>query len=229
MKTYREHLKRVYNNTHDREPIEWGNTWIDKAPDTSTKRILLVGESTSRMVRSTLARLSGYAVDMIGTSSRLDDELFVNQIDSYFNNFTYRYDAIVIQIGHHGREPRREHNDIEQDYREYREAFDALVTYLESRCPNITVETIFDSIIPNKKWQKFFIHRGWIKEKKDNVINSVTTRRNLIMQEVAQEHKLKFLDINPIVDRTNYIHTDHTHFEDKAKEYIAAEMLKVIE
>ncbi|MBQ8271269.1 MAG: SGNH/GDSL hydrolase family protein [Bacteroidaceae bacterium] len=229
MKTYREHLKKIYNNTHDREPIEWGNTWIDKASDTNTKRILLVGESTSRMVRSTLARLSGYAVDMIGTSSRLDDELFVNQIDSYFNNFTYKYDAIVIQIGHHGREPRKENNNIEQDYQEFREAFDSLVTYLKNISSNIIVETIFDSIIPNKNWHKFFIHRGWIKEKKDDEINSVTTRRNRIMQQVAQAHNLKFLDINPIVDRTNYIHIDHTHFEDKAKAYIAAEMLKVIE
>ena len=229
MKTYRELLKKIYNNIEDREPIEWGNTWIDKPYTNDTKRILLVGESTSRMVRSTLARISGYAVDMIGTSSRIDDELFVNQIDSYFNNFLYKYDAIVIQIGHHGREQRKDNTSIKQDEEQFREAFDTLLTYLKGISSNITVETIFDSIIPNKKWHKFFLHRGWMKEKKDDEINNITSLRNRIMREVAEKHGVKFLDINPIVDSTRYIHIDHTHFEDSAKPYIAKEMLKIIE
>ena len=227
MKTYREHLKKIYNNIEDREQIEWGNSWIDNA-NTNNKRILLIGESTVRMVRSVLACISGYSVDMIGTSSRLDDELFVNQIDSFFNNFIYKYDAILVQIGHHGIKKRSSNATIEQDEAEYRDAFDALLTYLKGKSNNITVETIFDSVIPNKKWHEFFIHRGWMRETKDNNINKTTNRRNEIMREVALKHGVKFFDINPIVDKKRFIHIDHTHFENKAKPFLAYERLKII-
>lgn len=69
----------------EREDIEWPNFWIDRANDNSSKRILLIGDSTSRMIRSTFSKISGSPVDLLATSSALHDELFINQINAFFN------------------------------------------------------------------------------------------------------------------------------------------------
>lgn len=85
----------------EREDIEWSNFWIDKANAYSSKRILLIGDSTSRIIRSTFSRISGCPVDLLATSSALHDELFINQINAFFNQSKYKYETIFVQLGHH--------------------------------------------------------------------------------------------------------------------------------
>lgn len=85
----------------EREDIEWSNFWIDKANVYSSKRILLIGDSTSKIIRSTFSRISGWPVDLLATSSALHDELFINQINAFFNQSQYKYETIFVQLGHH--------------------------------------------------------------------------------------------------------------------------------
>lgn len=103
MKQYKEYISNPYDGLKGREKLEWCNFWWDKANEKTSKRYLLIGDSTMRMVRSTFAKVSKTPVDMIGTSSDVDDVLFVTQIDAFFSTNQYKYDAIFLQLGHHGR------------------------------------------------------------------------------------------------------------------------------
>ena len=39
---------------------------------------------------------------------------------------------------------------------------------------------------------------------------------------------VKLLDINKLINKTNYVHIDHIHFEENAKEYIAKKMVTML-
>ena len=52
MKKYSEIINVTYNGFKGREPLEWSNCWIDSANVESEKRILLIGDSTVRMITS---------------------------------------------------------------------------------------------------------------------------------------------------------------------------------
>lgn len=82
---YENLLDSIYNGLNGREEIEWSNVWIDSANEKTNVRYLLIGDSTMRMVRSTFARLTSCPVDLIGTSSKLNDKLFVDLIDTFFS------------------------------------------------------------------------------------------------------------------------------------------------
>lgn len=53
-----------------REKLEWVNFWIDQSNEENVKkRILLVGDSTSRVIRRTMSEtLGGMPVDLFATS-----------------------------------------------------------------------------------------------------------------------------------------------------------------
>lgn len=131
MKTYRECIGNSYNSLKGRETVEWTNGWIDNANKNSGKRLLLIGDSTVRMVRHALANQTGYSVDMIGTSSSVEDELFVNFIDSFFHNTIYHYDAIFVQLGHHGRIAKDGGPYSNSDFNLFERCYDSLIKFLK--------------------------------------------------------------------------------------------------
>lgn len=239
-RTYRDFLSEITIKPSYREAIEWGNTWIDNANETNSnksKRYLIIGDSTARMVRSTLAKLLNAPVDLIGSSSALDDELFVNQIDGFFNNISYKYDVIFVQMGHHSRTGKNGEVYSEKDYEKFKKDLISLLTYLRQHCDKIVLETVFSSVLPakiNKIEKRIFGHRlhrylfklGIRKEIRDNDINSVTDKKNGIIREVAKssEFKLFFLDIDELISKQHFLHTDHIHYENAAKQFIAKKM-----
>lgn len=77
-------MTKPIDSIHYREDLEWANFWYDSANRHISNRLLVVGDSTIRMIRSTLARKTGYAVDMFGSSSQIDDILYINQIECFF-------------------------------------------------------------------------------------------------------------------------------------------------
>lgn len=96
-----KYIKNRSSCLTEREDIEWSNFWIDRANVNSSKRILLIGDSTSRIIRSTFSKISDCPVDLLATSSALHDELFINQINAFFNQRKYKYETIFVQLGHH--------------------------------------------------------------------------------------------------------------------------------
>lgn len=98
---YSEIVRNNRTELSEREDLEWINFWWDHANSTGEKRILLIGDSTARMVRSTLGKILNQPVDLFATSSGLHDSLFINQVDCFYNAIEYKYDCIFVQLGHH--------------------------------------------------------------------------------------------------------------------------------
>lgn len=195
MTSYRSLLNSCNNTLCYREPIEWSNVWIDSANCRANKRYMIIGDSTARMVRSSFAKLIKSPVDMIGTSSALDDELFVSLLDGYFEKCIYKYDAIFIQVGHHSRIGKDGGEYKESDFYKFEQDFTALLLFTKQFTENIIVESIFESfefgnsfISKLKKSShivKFLYRMGILKEKLDRSINSITNRKSIITKKIV--------------------------------------------
>lgn len=225
----------LMNSTDYRESIEWSNFWYDNAnlKKRSSKRYLLIGDSTVRMVRSTFAKITKCSVDMLGTSSALDDVLFVNQLEAFFSNIIYKYDAIFVQLGHHGRISHHGGDYQDVDFAKYKEDFLKLIDFLKQYSDTIIVETIFDSVISKPGLMNLLMKKlNIIKEVEDDKINKCTKRKNQILLSLNEDQDLfdgvKILDINNLAKEKHFYRIDHIHFESKAKKYIAQEMAKCL-
>lgn len=234
-----KYIKDWNEDIYGREDIEWSNFWYDYANTNHSKtRILLVGDSTARMIRSSLAKVTNCPVDLFASSSSIDDILFINQIDAFFNQQTYKYDVIFVQIGHHGRINRKGGAYEERDYSKFQEDYTSLIEYLLTFSQVIITESIFDSINTHKgyynitriisKYAPRTLKCLWKKhEKPNNSINNITQRKNSIIQTISESlDNVFYLDINKYIKQTHFIHVDHIHFEDDAKSAIAQEMKK---
>lgn len=238
---YREFLDIISNGLTEREDIEWSNVWIDSANVETSVRYLLIGDSTMRMVRSTFACLTSCPVDMIGTSSNLHDKLFVDLIDTFFADTIYRYDAIFVQLGHHGRVGADGIGYQEEDYTKFYREFESLIKFLKQYSNKIIVESVFDSyciknpfitkIARNISGVRKLYRYGLLKEKTDDRINSITNVKSEICRKVASTYggaEVIFADVNSYMKDLNYYHIDHIHFENKAKIEIARFMKNYI-
>ena len=229
---YKDLLRGITNSSAYREKEEWSNFWLDNADrEKKGKRYLLIGDSTARMVRSTFAKLTNASVDMLGTSSALDDILFVSQIEAFFSHSIYKYDAIFVQLGHHGRISHNGGDYTKDDYLKFEEDYLKLISFLKEQCDNIIIESIFDSVLPISGWFNLLLKKLCvIKEENNERINACTTRKNEILKnlEIYGRGGVSFLDINRLTKSKNFHHIDHIHFERKAKSFIAHEMMKLL-
>lgn len=158
------HLNDYITSTHDqlkgREEIEWLNFWYSEANSTPPYRIIFIGDSTGRMIRSTLEKQLKAPVDFIGTSCGLHDVLFVSQIDSFFSSSKYIYSAIFVQLGHHSIRNGEGEIYTEADYDRYRQDLYGLIHFLKQFTDNILLLSCFQSVIPYPRgYQKGFKRR----------------------------------------------------------------------
>lgn len=238
---YENLLDSIYNGLNGREEIEWSNVWIDSANEKTNVRYLLIGDSTMRMVRSTFARLTSCSVDLIGTSSKLNDKLFVDLIDTFFSGSIYKYDAIFVQLGHHDRVGIDGKDYVEKDYAKFYSDFDCLIKFLQQFSNKIVVESIFESYCIKKTFVKKIVKHipsikllyrlGVLKEKTDDNISFITNKKTDICRKIVATYggaNIVFADVNSYMKNLNYYHIDHIHFEDKAKIEIARFMQKYI-
>lgn len=209
-----------------RETIEWSNFWYDNANDGRTERVLIMGDSTARMVRRTLANQIHLPVDLFATSSSLDDILFVSQLNAFFCGAFGRYSTIFLQVGHHGRIGKDGGDYMDWDYEKFRSDLKALILFLQQYSDNIVLETVFDSVKLKNRRQFLLCKYGFAREEFDDVINSVTRRKNEIIKQIAQSEDsgVTLLDINNIVNKEHFLRTDHIHFEPKATDFIVQKM-----
>ena len=63
------------------------------------------------------------------------------------------------------------------------------------------------------------------------MVNTKKRRKTLIMFTIAKELGLKTLDINSYMlkEGKKFIHVDHIHYEEKAKEFIYKRMMELIQ
>lgn len=211
----------------EREEIEWANFWYDRANEHPSHRILLMGDSTARLVRSTMAKMTETPVDLFATSSSFHDSLFIHQLDCFFTS-EYQYDVAFVQFGHHGELGFGGGLYKEEDWEIFRKEFRTFLDYLKTKVPRIIVESIFYSVIPQKKTfvNKVLLKCFHKKEQFDDEVNSRKNRKTKIMFEVAREMGIETLDINNfmLTEGKRFIHTDHIHYEENAKVFICNRM-----
>ena len=243
MKGLSEYVSSVYDGTMGRESIEWANIWYSEANlPTSKDRILLIGDSTARMIRSTFQRMIGKPVDMLGTSCSLHDILFLKQLDALFASKYYHYSHIFIQMGHHSIRGESGLLYGEGDYIRFHQDYVALINFLSHYCKNIILLTCFLNVSPlpprlNSTISSIpiLLYRKVFGEKIDYSWSDVVIRKNKIIEEIAKLLDLQFCDIDGIMRAKcdgmfpKYIHNDHIHyFGRRAKTAIAREYAKLL-
>ena len=179
-----KYIKNKSSFLTEREDIEWSNFWIDRANDNSSKRILLIGDSTSRMIRSTFSKISGCPVDLLATSSALHDELFINQINAFFNQNKYKYETIFVQLGHHAVYNKMGGDYEENDYLIFENEYSALIEFLKQFTSNIILESILLTVVPYKHFS-YLYRKLRIKEKEDVHANYIKIRKNEIIKKIC--------------------------------------------
>lgn len=240
MKGISEYIKRSTDEYSSREDVEWSNFWYDYANDSKKKRILLVGDSTARRIRSTFSQSYGIAVDLLGTSAGLHDILFKSQLEAFFVSNKYSYDAIYVQLGTHGiitdlgAEIKKEDDYI------FKEDYKGLVDFLLQYTNRIILLSIFESVlVPGKQIKNASLNAimkkivrmimPMRKNHYDSKVNEITIRRNKIIAEIAKEYKLIYFDINRITKDADYRHIDNIHFVKSANKFISKNYASLIE
>lgn len=241
MKLYAEMIGDMHDSIVARERLEWSNFWYDSTNKNVEHRVLLIGDSTARMIRSRLSEKTGYAVDLFGISSGLHDVLFVKQIDAFFSSKDYKYEAVFIQIGHHSRIGDSGEPYSDYDYLRFKKDYIVLISFLQQYIDKVVLLSVFYSVIPFEKFKKSYIAdhiatfiRRFLPEKYDDEINIIKKKKNEIIEEISNEMQLPFCDINKYMinladnPKTKCLHTDHVHFEEKAKDVIVKKYIEFL-
>lgn len=222
------------NKTEIRESTEWSNFWIDSASTVGGGRILLIGDSTARMIRSTLAREVGRPVDLLASSSAPFDSLFINQVDCFFKSTTlYHYDCCFVQIGVHGRFNTESDVLFDADAERYKKNILGLCKYLEQITDKVIVETIFLTVKPKKKELKYVSDmglfkyvRGFINDIPDEEKNRYQKKKNEVIRSLKDTQNV--LDICSLMEQYKYKKYDHIHYERDAYRVVARYMIQAI-
>lgn len=210
-----------------REGTEWVNFWVDNANlEDNGRRILLVGDSTSRVIRRSLGQmLGGASVDLFATSAALRDVIYWNQLDDFFTNNSYKYDCIFVQVGNHSRiNEKGDGSFSEYDYIRFHDDYTLLIKYLSNYCKNIILEPCYLMVKPKSYgWLYTYVRRAIHKYFKvkfyqapDIEANTVSKKKNEIMRQVAKELSMPWCDINAYLDSTYFIRRDNIHYEYRA-------------
>lgn len=238
------YISPSHDRLEGRESIEWANFWYSRANSLydNGSRILLVGDSTVRMVRSTFENVTHVPVDMIGTSCGLNDILFLSQMDAFFVSSQYKYTAIFIQMGHHSIRGVDGNIYCDSDYEQFKKDYVGLICFLRQYCSNIILLTCFLNVSPLPSKMDGMItslpvllYRKIFGEKIDFSWSNVVIEKNRIISEIATEENLKFCDIDEFMRLDcnglfpRFIHKDHIHFwGTKAKIAIVKEYAKYL-
>ena len=221
---------KVHNDPRGREETEWANFWYSHANLWGGQKLLMIGDSNGRKTRSILERMSGKSVDFLGTSSGLHDMLFVSQLQAYFSVIPeHCYESIYIWLGYHSLINEKGSKYEENDYVRFKDDIIALVDVLREYSDKIIICSAF---YPVKKevikniFERVWFHLKWLSRIRNERVDvddySIIKRKNMILQQVANERKLLYCDINGYMlercskYRTRYIHVDRIHYEEKA-------------
>lgn len=212
-----------------REDIEWLNFWWARANKNSIRRYLLIGDSISRRYRDALEKELDMPVDYLGTSSLLLDELFLKEIEGFFNwGGVDLYSAIQVQIGYHG----INEIGIETDkkfYALYKEQYSNLIKYLLKKTEKLvlasTTPVIHNYHSFSNRYLKYIIgnlHPLFMEHVNEHVDRELIVR-NQIVQDLAQDFDLTFNDLYLYMknEGKKYRHVDDVHYEHKSDAFIA--------
>lgn len=198
-----------------REMIEWTNTWREYA-NQNKMRILLIGDSVTRGIRSSLQSMVGgqYSVDLFATSAAITDISFMRDVEFFLSYDEYQYSIIVFQCGlHHGLNMRCCQDMLYEN--RWEQDFTKLVKIAEAHCEDI----IFLSGTPQMCASQ--------TTKRNEEINIEIRKRNQIIKRIADKREKKYIDVYSSTIGAEYI--DAQHFAKKGYDIIAKVLEKQIE
>lgn len=211
------------NSYASRENIEWSNFWYDQADAPYQKRMLMIGDSTSRVIRRMLSEMMNCPIDLFATSAAFRDIIFWNQLDCFFKDSIYsKYDYITIWLGNHSRINEMGNGPFEQhDYDRLAIDFKKLLEYVAKYRAKALV---MPSLYIFEPWKQKYPKEATIRKKLNiwppEVLNEeeslIVRRKNTIMEKVAKENGFAFFNIAECMMSTKYRHTDHIHYESAA-------------
>lgn len=202
----------------DRENVEWTNTWIESCTEPDKPRILIVGDSVTREIRSEMSKMfPQYAFDFIGSSSSFEDPCFYNILEAFFSNNLYHYQTILCNIG--AKHCWYLNTDGNAEHAErYIDAFGRFVKYLQQKCSNILLLTTMPNKIKTDP-------TTW-----DEVKNIEIQKRNAIQTQVFAQQKLPIADLYSLVMQKQYEYKDHCHFlQRSASQELATYIMQVLQ
>lgn len=199
----------------NREMIEWTNTWREYA-NQNKMRILLIGDSVTRGIRSSLQSVVGgqYSVDLFATSAAITDISFKRDVEFFLSYDEWQYSIIVFQCGlHHGLNMRCCQDALYES--KWEQEFAQLVKMTEAHCEDI----IFLSGTP----EVYASQTTKLNEK----INIEIRKRNQIIKRIADKWEKKYIDVYSSTIGVGYV--DAQHFMKKGYDIIAKVLEKQIE
>ena len=210
----------MFNYQTDRETIEWSNTWIENAGSSTSKRILIIGDSVARNFRGSISKfLPNYAVDYIGSSSVFEDTLLYNICDTFFKNEEYQWFMIILNIGgKHGYYLDTLHN--QEQAAVYQKGYEQFLAYVKTKCKNIVMLTTTPTRM-KKNVKKY-----------DEKINAEIMSRNKIQTKLCLAEKIPTIDLYDYVIQKKFSYIDAQHFknkkiEKKVAEYIISQLIEL--
>lgn len=224
---------KYLNSYADKETTEWANFWYDKANHKSDRRILLIGDSVSRQIRSTMSALLQCPVDLFATSAALRDRMFWDQLKCFFENGLYSYEAIFIWVGNHSRR-NEDGTDYfsDHDYQRFHSDFTTLIEISMEIAPKVIILSTLHMFIRRNSNKYIEFIREIIgfrpKEILDDNENAVVEVKNKIIQQVANEHGLPFYDIDKTLLESKYWHKDNIHYISKSNKFVASRLIELL-
>ncbi|MCX4320778.1 MAG: hypothetical protein OSJ44_13830, partial [Lachnospiraceae bacterium] len=205
------------------------NYWWAKADRECTGRYLLIGDSVSRGYRGSLEKVLGMPVDYIGTSSLILDELFLHEIESFFDwGGVDLYRAIQVQIGIHG--ILEINTELNSDFYDmYKNQYQNLIEYLSEKTKRLVLASTTPVI--NRYWNCSNKYLAFIFsnlhplciEKINEQMDKELSIRNNITRDLAKEYGLAFNDLYSYMrnEGKKFRHIDEIHYEKKCNIFIA--------
>lgn len=186
------------------ETYEWDNTWIEKANDIDSKRVLYIGDSISCGTRTFANKISNGEIlfDGFGTSKALDNPYFLESL-SVFAKFEGKRNAVIFNNGLHGWHLTEEN---------YERLYEAFLDKLLKEFRDVPVIPILTTYVTNKD---YFI---------DRVIE-----RNEIVRKIAADKKLEVIDLYTVSEKNKHLLCgDGVHFIDSGYEVLAETVLDFV-
>lgn len=197
-----------------REYIEWVNWWWEESANKDKKRLLLIGDSVARQFRGNFNNMCtekyGMAVDFPGTSASVRSDLLLREIKSFFDACDYKYEMILLQVGHHGYRTRCKADEAEAEL--FAENYELLLDYLAEKV-NGNIIVLANTPVAN-----------------DESKNEEIRIRNDISKKVAGERgEYPYFDMYSLMAESDFVYTDDVHFERSADLFIAEKILAFLE
>ena len=179
------------------ETFEWDQFWLEHTEDTSSPRVLYIGDSISVPTRAALngAAAGRMRVDSLATSKALDNPFFKETVLSAARQEGHR-ELILFNTGLHGWHL--------ADESAYAAQYEEMIRFLKENFPDTPIETVLTTPVANAE-----------TEKRVGVRNAVAFR-------IAAEYGCGVIDYHSIPGIADCLSADGVHMTQEGYQKLAA-------